>query len=154
MPLTTYIPPLANIGFHNLFTHTQPPPGTKQLLGHNLKFCIQKPLPSPDISASIQRFTKSVQTSFAIADLDIPPSDYNPKLYIKSASWDPPTAPIQVEDALHMFHEQLSQAALANKNQRHYNLPYRHRQLLQQLRSSHQFIIVPTDKNLGPAIMN
>ena len=154
MPLSQYIQPLSNTGFHNLCTHTQPPPGTESLLGYSLKYCIQKPLPQPDITACIRRFTTDIRTRFAIADLDLPPSDYNPKLYIKSDTWDPPQAPPLVEDALHTFHEQLLQTAQANKNPCRYNLNYRHRQLLQQLCSSRQFIIVPTDKNLGPAIMN
>ena len=157
MPLTRYIPPITNMGFHNLCTHTQPPLGTKQLLGYNLKFCIQKPLPTPDIETTVRRLRASVRTSFAVADFSSgsdASSDYNPKLYIKSDTWDPPAAPLLVEDALHMLREQLTQASVANRNSRQYNLSHSDRQLLQKLRSSRDFIIVSTDKNLGPAIMN
>ena len=157
MPLSLYVRPLSNTGFHNLCTHTQPPPGTAGLLGYSLKYCIQKPLPAPDISASIKRFTKDIRTAFAVADFEPSESndiEYIPKLYIKSDSWRPPQAPLLVEDAIHTFHEHLLQAALANRNFRRYNLNFQHRKLLQELRSSRQFIIVPTDKNLGPAIMN
>jgi len=80
----TLHPPITNTGFHNLCTHKQPPLGIKQLLGYNLKFCIQIPLPDPDIQASIQCLRASVRTSFATANFDFCPNaatDYNHKLY-------------------------------------------------------------------------
>ena len=154
MPLPQYIQPIQNIGFHNLCTHTQPPPGTKDLLGHSLNYCIQRPLPKPNITATFTRFIYDVRTRFAIADFDNHDSDYNPKLYVKSDTWTPDAAPLLVEDALRCFKEKLLHATLATRQRRQHNLRPQQRKLLLDLRANPKFIIVPTDKNLGPAIMN
>jgi hypothetical protein len=154
MPISQYIQPIQNIGFHNLCTHTQPPPGTRDLLGYSLNYCIQRPLPKPNLEATIQRLLYDIRTRFAIADFDNCSSDYNPKLYVKSEDWSPDDAPPEVEHALQCFKNKLLQATSAARKRRQYNLHFQQRQLLQKLKASHQFIIIPTDKNLGPAIMN
>ena len=43
--------------FHNLCTTKQPPKGIDLLLWNGLKFCIEKPLPKPNIDRTIQRLT-------------------------------------------------------------------------------------------------
>jgi len=95
-----------------------------------------------------------IRTRVAIADFDNHDSDYNPKLYVKSDTWTPDAAPPLVEDALRYFKEKLLHATLATRQRHQHNLRSQQRQLLQDLRASHKFIIVSTDKNLGPAILN
>jgi len=155
MTITQYLSPIQNIGFHNLCTHTQPPPGTRELLGHSLNYCIQRPLPQPNITATFNRFLYDIRTKFAIADFESTNSShYNPKLYVKSPDWNPDEAPPPVEAALHHFRDKLLQATLATRHTRQYNLSTQQRRLLQTLGASRQFKIIFTDKNLGPAIMN
>jgi hypothetical protein len=80
-----------------------------------------------------------------------------PQLYIKLKGWDPPPAPLLVENAITLFEKQLKLAthqntlSLRNKTP---NLTPIQLHTLSLLKKSMDFIIMPMDKNLGPAIMN
>jgi len=156
--------------FHNLCTHLTPPPGTGPLLWLGLKFCIEQPLPKPTLSTYIERLTYDIRVRHAITGFELDykqnqnpddvhpfPTDddteYDPKLYLKSTTYEPPAAPQPVEDAISQFQDGLQHLINNNKQHRRSNIPPTTRQALRQLRKDDRFIVVPSDKNLGPAIM-
>jgi hypothetical protein len=71
--------------------------------------------------------------------------------------WDPPPAPLSVENAITLFEKKLKLAthqntlSLRNKTP---NFTPIQLHTLSLLKTSTDFIIMPMDKNLGPAIMN
>ena len=144
-----------NAGFHNLCTHTPPPPGTADLLWHGLKFCLQPALPKPTLDNTIARLTQDIRRqAFWTTNPGDADDSYNPKLYIKS-QWEPPQAPPLLENAITKLHRHLHSQVKANQQaqRRQHNLYASNRLLIQTLKSSQDHIVLPTDKNLGPAIL-
>ncbi|MFN9981934.1 MAG: hypothetical protein ACK53Y_18555, partial [bacterium] len=71
--------------------------------------------------------------------------------------WDPPPAPLHVENAITEFEKQLKITTTQNTQnlkQNSSNLTPLQQETLAKLKKSTDFIIMPTDKNLGPAIMD
>lgn len=153
--------------YHNLCQHLTPPPGTSSLLWLGLKFCIEKPLPKPKLSTHIERLTYDIRVrhTFASQKLELEPdpddhpfptdsdTEYDPKLYIKSSTFEPDPAPEPIEEAITQFQSGLQQLINTNQQPRRSNIPTTTRQALRQLRKDDRFIVVPSDKNLGPAVM-
>ena len=141
--------------YHNLCTSKDPPPGVDKLLWNGLKFCLQKPLPKPNIDSTCLRLTEDVRRKhYWSTHGDGDNSDYNPKLYIRS-QWTAPEAPAPLELALQNFQTALHQQTRDNLSAqpRQHNLPASHQKLLQELSNNKDFTITATDKNLGPAIL-
>jgi hypothetical protein len=151
--------------FHNLCTTIQPPPNTSSLLWLGLKYNIEKALPKPKLDQYLERLRKDVRTKYNIKSPNIYVVDnqgrqhtllqtgYDPKLYIPSQEYIPNEASPLIEQALDTFESQLRTLVRHNNTTRRHNLPPSSRKLLQFFKRSHNFIILPTDKNLGPAIM-
>ena len=81
---------------------------------------------------------------------------YIPQIYVKLKGWYPPPAPIDIENKLTTF-EKLLKQTIHEKQKRtpnFNNLTITQRRTLEALKNNKEFIILPTDKNLGPAIMN
>jgi len=81
---------------------------------------------------------------------------YIPQIYVKLKGWHPPPAPIDIENKLTTF-EKLLKQTIHEKQKRtpnFTNLTITQRRTLEALKNNKEFIILPTDKNLGPAIMN
>jgi hypothetical protein len=80
---------------------------------------------------------------------------YDPKLYMKSQDYEPDEGSPQIENAINAFEQSLQTLVRSNNATvtRKHNLPASSRLLLTQLKSNNNFIILPTDKNLGPAIL-
>jgi hypothetical protein len=78
---------------------------------------------------------------------------YIPQLYIKLKKWNPPPAPEDTESRLMAFEKLLTNTTTINRNKRSpfTNLTHTQHQTLQTLKVNTDFIIIPTDKNLGPA---
>jgi rRNA-processing protein FCF1 len=81
--------------------------------------------------------------------------DYNPKLYIKS-NWCPEEASPELEAALQQFRTKITETVNTNLTtlKRKHNIPAKTRSLLRTLPNNQDFIVLPTDKNLGPAMEN
>ena len=86
-----------------------------------------------------------------------PPSEgttsYDPKLYVHS-TWTPPNwtiPPIALEERLSRFSTALNKLLKTRKGKTNL-LPHQHR-ALRMLQQQQTFLIVPCDKNLGPAII-
>lgn len=142
--------------YHNLCTSKDPPPGVDLLLTNGLKFCLETPLPKPRLNETFERLTKDIRlkcfwSTRACRDSD----DYNIKLY-KPSGFEPPEAPPPVEQALANFQSQITKSVNENLfgQTRQHNIPMGPRKLLTALPKNKDFIVLPTDKNLGPAILD
>ena len=156
MPLSQFftLRQKAQTAFHNLCTELTPPKGIDTLLWNGLKFCLERPIPKPSLDTTLKRLTTDIRTKYFWRNQSLNDDDYNPKLYIKSG-WDPPKAHPTIEQGLHQFYSDLSAQIRSqqNKQRRQHNLLPSSRKIIQQLKTGSAFIILPTDKNLGPAIL-
>jgi hypothetical protein len=84
--------------------------------------------------------------------------EYIKQIYAKNKHWDPEPAPSKVEDGITEFDKALHnvQETLNLKQQKINlrNLTYLQSKMLRILKESKHLTIKPTDKNLGPAIMD
>jgi hypothetical protein len=141
--------------YHNLCTVKTPPHGVDQLLWNGLKFCVEHPLPKPQLDQTFDRLQDDIRRRYFWSSRGgADNSSYEKKLYIKS-DWTPEQASPILEQALQQFRTQIYSTAIQNLQQakRQHNIPSAPRKLLQTLSDSPDFIVLPTDKNLGPAIL-
>ena len=127
-PLLTQQP--KNLTTHNLCKGTQP----TNLLGLGLKFCLASSKPTQTIKDTMQKLANRIRTKYYLQQNSSTNNNYIPQLYIRLKGWDPPPAPLKVENSITNFEKQLRMVSTPKK--------------------STDFIIMPTDKNLSPAIMN
>lgn len=81
-------------------------------------------------------------------------TDYDPKLYIPSTDYEPTEAPPDVEQALRDFSDRLHGLINQNRQRRRHNISTATRKIIAQIGNDNtDFIVTPTDKNLGPAIL-
>jgi hypothetical protein len=121
------------------------------------KYCIKRGRPcGTDVmfKRNLSRFTRSVHIRLALQHLDTDKESYIPGLYIPS-KFEPPLADANVEARLMEFAERFERLTLhASKRCRNrFNLNPQQYWVLRTLKSDRHFIVVLTDKNLGPAIM-
>ena len=160
MPLINLLKRQRNMAYHNLCTTLTLPPGTRDLLGLNLKFTIKTPVPNPDISMTMKRMHWEVRLAYRHKDYDDDDDEkegesYNPKIYLHSA-WDPPqVVEGNVEFWMMKFSNQLESIAEEIKSTvtKKGNLPPHLMKALRDIQEDKRFIVLLTDKNLGPAIM-
>jgi hypothetical protein len=154
--------------FHNLCTIKNPPPKIHQLLSLSLKFNLEHALPKPKLDTYMERWRRDIRIKFHInANTNrvvtyqngkvhtLKSTGYDPKLYIKSQDYKPDEASHQIKNAINAFEQSLLTLVRSNNATvtRKHNLPASSRLLLKQLKSNNDFIILATDKNLGPAIL-
>ena len=60
MPQSEYNSMLTNMKFHNLCTELKATPKIGRLLGLNLSFCLESPLPDQDIAKTMKRLRRDV----------------------------------------------------------------------------------------------
>ncbi len=89
----------------------------------------------------------SLKTFFAGSD-----RNFDKKLFVKS-SWEPPPAKINGEVKTRVKNFLNSLDSLFRRRRIPPNLQFHQRHLLQVLRNHDELIVVKTDKNLGPAII-
>jgi hypothetical protein len=83
--------------------------------------------------------------------------EYIPQIYIKLKNWNPPPATNLIEDQSTQFGKLMEEALKAHKENPKripYNLTPNQNTTLRNLITSKDFVILPMDKNLGPAIIN
>jgi len=138
---------------HNLCTIRSPPKFYRSLLGLGLNFCIRptRTTTRARIDAkSSSRFRRDIYTKIVFAHEDdiIEPN----KLFIRS-DWkpDPSTVPIESRARISQFITTF--AAQFHGFKISSNLTPLQQSRLTLLESSDDFIVIPTDKNLGPAII-
>ena len=141
--------------FHNLCVHKTPPAGTAQLLWNGLKYCIEKPLPKPNLQKTFERLRADVRLKYFWRQRgEYDDGEYIKKLYVKSTFQAKEASP-EIEAALNQFETKVTAAVRENlsRQKRKHNLPAQQRKLLKTLPDNYDFIHTATDKGVGPAIM-
>jgi len=160
LSLHDYISRPANMVCHNYLVHHPLPPGTTDLLGLGLNYCIT----SKEIKTtekSFELFKADARRKLFLAT-DGPQEDagaygpnYIPSLYHKSDTiWR--LADNEFEKALLSFQAAIEAAQRHNSRHRkfHPNLTHFQWNLLKYLRRHDKYIVVEADKNLGPCILD
>jgi hypothetical protein len=151
MPATLYFSRPFNVAFHNLCALTSDcPKHIKSLLGLGLNF-----IPTERIcnfnNIDHNRFIKDLFTRCYFLGT---PSRLPPKLFIRS-DWIPSRSDIPIEYRIRIdtFLDNLKRLCPSKKNCSSNLLPLQ-RTTLSHLRQNHNLVIFPSDKNLGPAIID
>jgi len=145
------------LAVHNLCHNYQPPSGTTNLLGLGLKYCIIPPKTNPNIKSCMKKLAYRVRTKQYLLDNNtINRNYYIPQLYVKLQNWNPPPASATTKDRMTLFERRLREASRINTLLTHHftSLNPLQRQTLKEFKNSREFIIIPTDENLGPAVLN
>jgi hypothetical protein len=150
-PVWFYLQTPRNAACHNLCTRLKPPPNLRALLGLGLSFC-PRPTKTSGIRAHVtDRIRRDAHLKAFFAHTK-ERTDYNLKLYI-SSEWEAPEA--LIPDMLKTRLENFFVNTKSTFQKRHVNpnLLLFQRQILNDLRDSKDLLIVMTDKNLGPAVI-
>ena len=161
LPTWYYFNRPSHSAYHDFTKTKTPQKNLRSLLGLGLKF-----IPTPSYTnkwskikeRSYDRLERSLKLRFHFAgeteqDDDETNDDYNPKMYVKS-KWTPPpwTYPSsQMDRRMRLFETELSRLFKRRRGKPNL-LPHQNR-ALQRLQQQQDFLIVPCDKNLGPAII-
>jgi hypothetical protein len=148
-----------NLGFHNLCSKNKLPLGTKQLLGLNLNFCLAPTNPRDNISKTVLKIARSIRIKYFLDQNGLGnDEEYNRQIYINNIGWHPPPAPLNIENHITNFEKALKlkqqEVMSKNKNRSFPNLTPLQLSALRKLQSNSKIIIKPTDKNLGPAVLD
>jgi hypothetical protein len=148
-----------NLAFHNLCKNNTLPPGSKALLGLNLKFCLSNKTITNDISKTMLQLARSIRIQYYLMETGTTnDSTYEKQIYVKNTNWHPPPAPWAIEEKITDFEKALRQKhqSLVEKHQKINitNLTPIQAKAMRLLKNNKDIIIKPTDKNLGPAIMD
>ena len=147
---------------HNLLHHNALPPGTRDLLGLGLNYCIA-PSKIETTTETFTRLSEDVRQKFHLNEK--PPDDtqdsessereYIPSLYIKS-DYKFDNATEEIEDALSSFEAAVRAAQFHNSCRQKFkpNLSITQWNLLRYLRRHDKYIVIEADKNLGPCILD
>jgi predicted DNA-binding protein (UPF0251 family) len=122
-----------------------------------MKFCLSSKSPHNKVSKTMLSMARSIRIQHYLQQCNIlPDSEYIKQLYIKNCNWHPLPAPPIIEDSLCAFKNALKEKQLRCKNNTRANpnnLTTPQLNTLRALRQNKGLIIKPTDKNLGPAVM-
>jgi hypothetical protein len=151
---------VSNLKYHNLCTHLTPPLGLKSILGYDLKHCVQHKTPQTDAETILKRLDRDVRIRFRHGanqeddnTAEDPFDTYDPKIYVKLKNWEPELCAQEIEEELADFRRQFTTLVASHTPTPTSNLSQRQEKLLEALKKAKQFVITPTDKNLGPAIL-
>ena len=144
---------IQNLQCHNLCQQKEDiPADVLDTLGLNLSFGISLPPKKDKLPIDFERLQRSVRLCFTKFDKK-QEEVYVHKLKSRS-DWEPEPAPKLVEDALNRFKSAASTAFQKSWKKPHvYNLEKCKIDLLREIKKNRKYIIIATDKNLGPAIM-
>ena len=137
-----------HMAFHNLTQNLRLPTNLKSLLGLGLNFCLREKALVGKKAIDYDRFRKNFFTKifFAEEEQEIPP------LFLQS-KWEPPPSliPIEARMATSFFFGQLKRNFVRRRSSD--NLTIFQKAALRFLVTNPQLLIIKTDKNLGPAII-
>ena len=144
-----------NMACHDLLRNNKAPPGTSQLLGHGLNFCVKPTSTNDMISHTFKRLEKDIRRMWALRGSG-DDGDYNPSIYLKSKFIFKP-APLHIENAITAFKKSVKHKLIQLQKQRlrkpKCNLSPLSLKLMEYLKNNNIFIVVHGDKNLGPCIL-
>ena len=155
MDVTEFEARPTNMACHNLLRRNKLPPGTTQLLGHGLIFCVKPASTNDMITNTFRRLSKDVRRMYALRE-EKEGGDYIPAIYIKSKYvFDP--ASEEIEDAMSKFKADVKKKIVELQRRRiknpKCNLTPACMSLMQFLKDNDIYIVIQGDKNLGPCIM-
>ena len=157
LPSSSYFARNSNRVCHNYLPPDCPAPiGVEQFLGLGLKYCVQTPRPSNNLSKTFARFANDVRRiSFFTFH---PPDDdgtirYIPKLYIKSDTEWRPSDDHDVEQCLLAFERSVRSHQRRFSRPTLSNLLPREWRLSNSLKENDTYIVVEADKNLGACLL-
>ena len=129
--------------------------GTRSLLGLGLTFCVQRPYPTNQLSKSIKHFKTDVRLQYTFLGSEDEELDnqYIKKLYVKS-KWEHPQATSRIEDHCDRFESCLKKELAKYQRQSPSNLSNLQFKVSNLLKIHNNIIVIPSDKNLGPAILD
>ena len=157
MPLSTHLNRPSNRQLHNLLGDHPLPRGAKATLGLGLNYCTRQSRPTNDITASFERLRQDARridyVNNKIDDPDAPPYVYNPKLYLKSEYIFEEPIDEDIEGAINNFERAYRQAQRRYNRRQPGNLTPRKFKLLHWLFNNDIYIVVDSDKGLGPCIL-
>lgn len=104
------------------------------------------------VDTTLQRHRRDLWLKNYFRDATLDNSDYNPRLYVKS-SWNPPKWKVHNELKRRFTEFSSSYRSLFVQKDGQSNLLPSQRLALRYLKQSKELIIVPCDKNLGPALI-
>ncbi|XP_073254801.1 uncharacterized protein [Porites lutea] len=149
-PLYDFLP--RNSEIHN-FTSLKLTERQARVLGMGLKFRPSLLPPSEaQFDLQIQDFCRRVRLQDKFANCP-PDKDFNPRLYVPTG-WNPPRENPDLEDKLFALRKELLKNIVAGKPHWKNNLTKHEREELSELKSNPNIKILPTDKNLGPALVS
>ena len=134
---------------HNLCTDLQPPANYRLLLGLGLNFCPRPRLTTFNISEHTARFRRDLYLKMYFAHM---PREQAPTLYARS-TWSPDPALIDAELRARTSHFLSRLAMIFTRPRSPPSLLPCQRHLINLLKTSNTLMVVMTDKNLGPAII-
>ena len=150
---------LANPSCHNLCTINTPPKHFRSLLGLGLKFC---PTPShttsrAQIESSLSRFRTDFLTKVFFCDKRFDPHNtWTPgQLYLRSSDWSGPqlhAIPPEIHTRVSAFLSTIR--PMFHKRRVRRNLTPIQERLLESFSNNPDFLVVPSDKNLGPVLLD
>ena len=141
------------LAYHNLCTTLAPPSGLGPLLGLGMKFCIKSMKPNlKSLPLAFERLRRDMRLRYNFAGEEN--LEFNPRLYIKS-TWEPPDACPQIERRLDKLEKVLTSARdeILKSTHPSSNLSIQNLHNLRLLTRNPEFIVVETDKGLGPAVI-
>ena len=136
-------------------------PPESDTVSEYLDYCLHHPQLAKDFCEAIRHpawigwmTDKGYLNAFFADSEDEPNNNYNPKLHIPS-TWEPPRASNDIERRMDAFEQKLEQIACENqrKKKQSSNITRKQWAMIKYLRQNDDFMIIPTDKNLGPAII-
>jgi len=94
--------------------------------------------------------------NYLLTNKHINNDEYIPQIYKKIQGWHPPPTSESTENRIIEFEKIIKEAITKNKNNKKYfsNLTPQQHKTLNELKNNNEFVILSSDKNLGPAIMN
>ena len=143
-----------NLAFHNITPpSTYIPPGLKRLLGLNLNFCPTPPVHNylKQLQQSFHDFARSVRIHHFFRNNNSSSNNYNKKLYVPNKTWKPPNASENIENTLLKIQQNINNIQQPKRTNN--NLTQQQRQLIHLLKQNQNLMVIPTDKNLGPALL-
>ena len=143
-----------NLAYHNLCTLHQPPSNVGQLLGLKLKYCVTPPTPKPNLQATVGKLFHSVRTQNMLVQREVKSTQFITQLYKPNPFYSPPLATDEIEYNLSKFDSLLDKAASDLHTKCKNNLTPTQYHLLQELTGNPDYIILLSDKNLRPEILN
>jgi hypothetical protein len=108
----------SNLSVHNLCISNPPPPGTKNLLGLGLKFCLTTPKANPNIIECLHQMACKIRTKQYLKQNDNNnTTPYTPQINIKVQCWNPSPTSLTIENCLIEFEKLLTKTVHSHRQQ-------------------------------------